>query len=586
MANFRDYIKERNILTEEQFKKATEDSTKQRSSTFYSSLTSLGYLSEDVVVHEACQFFGYREIKNPFETKIDFDRTLKFMSIDRIIKDRMFVVTVTNEDDEPEQVVVIPNPEIDAYRTAATTGLGEEPKFALITSAQYEVFAQYQIKPKQNQIQSSEIDKEAASTRDKQRANALRDIESTAAQKLLDSLIECAIDRRASDLHIRAMGYGRNARVDLRVDGSMQHYTDIQGSALENLRNLLKTKCKVGGEQPDAPVEGQIIVNHNGKEVDTRVNIVRAVGGYDFVLRFITSNIRSLPDLGLSETNLRIVRQMFNWTKGLVLVCGPVGSGKTTLLYAGLAEMLAKDRVIFTLEDPVEITVPGIVQNNVSKEKGMTYQKKFPSSLRHDPDIILIGEIREGEVAANAIQASNTGHLVLSTIHANDAVGAISRLENIGVEPYALGEVLSGVIAQRLVRRICPDCKEEYDLPLDHRWRDKFDLGYGPLKLWRGRGCAKCAGTGYYDRICINEIITVSGEVRDAVQTHAPRSVIETALVKEHFKSYVDDGVEKALMGITTLDEIETYKDDNQQSIQSAKAAGPHLPTWADPTLQ
>lgn len=583
MANFRDYIKERNILTEEQFKKVTADSTRQRSSTFYGSLISLGYLSEEVVVHEACQFYGYAEIKNPFETKIDFDKTLKFMSIERVVKDKMFVVTV---DEEGEQVVVIPNPEIDSYKTAATTGMGRDPKFALITSAQYEVFAQYQIKPKQNQLQSAEIDKEAASTRDKQRANALRDIESTAAQKLLDSLIECAIERRASDLHIRAMGYGRNARVDLRVDGSIQHYTEIQGSALENLRNLLKTKCKVGGEQPDAPVEGQIVIKHNGKDIDTRVNIVRAVGGYDFVLRFITSDIRSLPDLGLSDSNLRLVRQMFNWTKGMVLVCGPTGSGKTTLLYAGLIEMLAKDKVIFTLEDPVEITVPGIVQNNVSKEKGMTYQKKFPSALRHDPDIILIGEIREGEVANNAIQASNTGHLVLSTIHTNDAISAVSRLVNIGVEPYALGEVLSGVIAQRLVRRICPDCKEEYDLPLDHPWRDKFDLGYGPLKLWRGRGCAKCAGTGYYDRICINEIITVNGEVRDAIQTHAPRSVIETALVKDNFKSYVADGIEKALKGITTLDEIETYENDNQQSIQSEKAAGPHLPTWADPTAQ
>lgn len=558
---FKDHIKARELLSEEDFKRVVDDSNRTRTGTFYSSLINSGFLPEETVVAEACEFFGLSKIENAFHTEIDFTVSLKVCSIENIINRKQFAITCDNE-----LIYIIPNPELDNVRSQVMTALGYEPQYGLITNEQFEVFAQYQLKPRQNQIRSSDI--AIKDNKPKQRGINLTELEATAAQKLLDSLIECAIERRASDLHIRAMGRDKNAKVLLRVDGVIQEYTEIQSNALENLRNLLKTKCRVGGEQPDAPVEGQIVVTYNGVDIDTRVNIVRSVAGYDFVLRFITSTVRSIPELGLSENNLALYRRLLNLTKGLVLVCGPTGSGKTTLLYAGMQEKLAENKVIFTMEDPVEITMPGIVQLEVKKEKGMTYQKRFPSSLRHDPDIILFGEIREIEVANNAIQASDTGHLVLSTLHANDAASAITRLINIGVDPYALGDILAGVVAQRLVRRICPDCKVEYDLPADHHWRKMYNLGSGPIRLAKGTGCAKCAGTGYYDRIAINEIILVTNEIRDAIQTRSPRSVVEGALKKSEFQSYIQDGIEKAKMGITTLDELTDFQNDILRSIQ------------------
>lgn len=551
---FKDHMKESGLLTQEQYKKVLNDSLSVRGGTFYSALMKSGYMDAKDIVAEACSFFGYYQIDNPFETEVNFEVSLKIHNIDKIIAKHQFAVML-----DDATVFVIADPEDDATKSAVNMVMGESARYALITDDQYEVFAQYQIKPKQHELRSDEVHKSEITGA---KRNANLDLETTAAQKLLNALIESAIERRASDLHIRSMGKNRNAKVLLRVDGVMQEYTEIKANALENLRNLLATKGRVGGVKPDAPVEAQISVNYKGEEIDTRVNIIKATAGYDFVLRFITSSVRSISELGLSEENQTKYRQLLSLTKGLVLICGPTGSGKTTLLYAGLQEKLAELKVIFTMEDPVEITLPGIVQMNIKKEARMSYEEVFPSSLRHDPDIILIGEIRKLEVALNAIQASDTGHLVLSTLHANDAASAISRLINIGVDPYAFGDIIAGIVAQRLVRRVCEDCKEYYMLEKNHPWREMYKLGNGPIKLARGRGCAKCAGTGYFDRTAINEIVLVNPELRDAIQMKAPRSVIEDALLKAGFKSYIDDGIDKALKGITTLDEIADYQRD------------------------
>lgn len=573
--SFKDHIRESGLLSAADYKRVLEDSMNRRNGTFYSSLQKMGILDEKTVIEEACKVFGCIQIDDPFRVPIDFDITLKITSIENIRETKQFAVTM-----DGETVYVIADPENDAAKNAATTVIGHIPKFALITAEQFEVFSLYQIKPKENAMTSDTVIEKAKPagkgggllTGDSATDTTI----TTAAQKLLNSLIQCAIERRASDLHIRAMGRNMNAKVLLRVDNDIQDYTEIKANVLDNLRNLLKTECRVGGENPNAPVEGQITVKHGDEDIDVRVNIVRAKAGYDFVLRFIRSTVREIPDLGMSKYNEALYRRLLLMTQGLILICGPTGSGKTTLLYAGLIDRLREHKVVYTMEEPVEIVVPGIVQNDITKtkndyteERKNKYREAFSSALRADPDIMLFGEIRNEDVAEDVIQASNTGHLVLSTLHANDAASAISRLIYMGIEPYALGDTLAAVIAQRLVRRVCPDCKEEYDLPANHYWRTMFDLGDGPIRLARGCGCAKCAGTGYFDRIAINEIAVVNNEVRDAIQTKAPRSVIEAALLKNGFKSYIEDGVEKALAGITTLSELEKYQNDVVKSIRA-----------------
>lgn len=552
---FKDYVKARGLLTDDQYKTVFERSLSTRGGTFYSALLESGFLDEDTVVQTACDFFHYARVGKPFDVPINFDLSFKLGTIDEIIERKQFAVELPGG-----TAYVLADPEQDNVKSAVTTAFGKTPQFVLITKAEYLVFAQYQLKPKQNAVASANVVAEREDQIGK--GSKLSELESTAAQRLLDSLIECAIERRASDLHIRAMGNGERALVLLRVDGKLAPYTELQGNVLENLRNLLRTKCRVGGEQPHAPVEGQISVKYQGKLIDTRVNIVRSVGGYDFVLRFITSKIRSLGELGLSESSQQTFRRMTSFTKGLVLICGPTGSGKTTLLYAGLKEKMEQLKSIYTIEDPVEIRMPGIVQTNVDVERGLTYKKLFKSALRHDPDIVLLGEIRDVDVANDCIQAADTGHLVMSTIHAHDAVASISRLINLGVDPYALGDILAGVVAQRLVRRICPECKEAYELSPDHPWRKAYRLGNGRITLYRGRGCAKCAGTGYFDRVAINEMVVVTSELRDEVQVKAPRSRLERALLKSGFHSYIEDGVDKALAGITTLDELDEFRND------------------------
>ena len=552
---FEKYIQEKGVLTETQFKSVLDNSTSKKNSTFFEALKNASYISEEKLISLACDCYGYERVKDPFKTGVEFDATSKILDLEKAAETKQFAI-INNE----HLTFIIANPQDDGIKNKIRNELGEEIPFALITSEQFDVFSQYQLKPRINQLRSFDIN---ASIREGERMSAIKrgDMVASAAQKLLDDLVYCALERHASDLHICPLNED-DAMVTLRVDGKVHDYTTIRTSSLENLRNLLKTQAKVGGEDPDIPVEGQIKFKYNGNPIDTRINIVKTRSGYDFALRFIESHLMQLEDLGMSDDNYKKYNNFLRSTKGIVLACGPTGSGKTSLLYAGLQKIRDEKRRIFTMEDPVEIIMPGITQNDIIKEKNISYTARMKTCLRHDPDVIIIGEIRDLEVANEAIQAANTGHLVFSTLHTNDAVGAISRLINMGVEPFALGDALAGVVAQRLVRRVCPNCKETYKLPSNHRWREQYNLGDGQITLARGTGCATCAGTGYHGRMAINEIIITDSEIRDAIQNKLTRAKLEKLLEKRKFVPFLQDGVQKALAGITTFDELDDFRYD------------------------
>lgn len=545
-------IKQSGILTDEQYRAVQAEQAKKRNCTFFKAMKNAKVMDEEKLVDIACQFFHLHRIENAFKCEVDFTLTNKTMGdVFQAMDSRMFVLR-----DNGKQFFVLNDPENESLRNKASSALGQEPEFALITSNEFNIILHYQLTPRAISEQANKIKVTSSSGLQEDQSEA-----ATSTQKLLDMLINAALERRASDLHLLPLS-DEKAQVMLRVDGALYNYAIIKADILQNLRNRLKTMSNVGGDTPDRPVEGQINTMFHGKRVDIRVNILKSSLGYDFNLRFIDANLRGLEELGLTEDNYNQYMHLLHMTKGLVILCGPTGSGKTSLMYAGFKRLLSENKAIFTIEDPVEIVLPGITQLQVYKERGMSYAERFPSALRHDPDVIGIGEIRTLEVAEQTIQAANTGHLVVSTVHTNDSIGAISRLKNLGLQPYTIGDVLAAVVAQRLVRRVCPYCAETYELPKEHIWRKRYNLGDGNVILKRGKGCEACAGTGYRERVAVHEFLVTTPELRSAIQKNATRTEIENILRENGFKTYIEDAREKAIQGITSFDEVDKLYAD------------------------
>lgn len=553
MATFNQYIRDGHFLSPEKFKKAQDEQSAVRNSTFFSALKRSGVMPEEQLLSLACEFFKVARVENAFTNEVDYVATCKVMgNIFLAIEHKMFAIRVNGK-----QHFVVNDPENEVLRAKAVSALGQEPIFALVSDAEFEIINQYQLTPKAISDQANQIKVGGSAN---QRVDDAGE-NASYTQKLLDMLITAALNQRASDLHLLPLD-GEQAMVMLRVDGELYQYSTIRTQILSNLRNKLRTMSQVGGETEDKPVEGQISTMYKGERVDIRINILRSALGFDFNMRFIASDLKSLEELGLSETNYNHYMHLLHMTKGLVILCGPTGSGKTSLLYAGFKKLLAENKAIFTIEDPVEIVLPGTTQIQVKKERGMTYADRFPSALRHDPDVIGIGETRTLDVAEQTVQAANTGHLVFTTLHTNDAVGAISRLVNLGLPSYTIGDVLAAVVAQRLVRRVCTACAEEYSLPADSVWRDRYHLGDGEIKLKRGKGCARCAGCGYRGRIAVNEFLLTTPKIRNAIQKNATRTELEDILKGEGYRTYIEDAVDKSLQGITTLDEVDKLWSD------------------------
>ena len=566
MASFTQFIRDGHYITNELFQKASQIQASKRNNTFYAALKELRGFEDGQLVKLACDFFGYHLVNNAFEVKVDFEKTEKIYGDIFAAIDRKSCVITHND----KEYVIIYDPEDESTKNTCTIALGSDPKFAICTDADFSIINQYQLQPRAvwSRAQSVKYAADAKPITGSLMRGFTRnaDMTTSAVDSLLTMLMDAALNRRASDLHIQQLS-DEDAQVLFRIDGKIYHYTNIDADTLPNLRTKLKTMCDIGGTDQTMPVEGQIKHVHNDVNIDVRVNVITTTKNrYDFTLRFISSDIRELDDLGLNPDVLTKYRNLLHMTKGLVIICGPTGCGKTSLLYAGFKELLRQEHqpIICSVEDPVEIVLPGVTQVDVKKEKKMTYAKVFPSFLRHDPDVITIGEVRTLEVAEQAIQSSNTGHLTFTTLHTNDALSAITRLTNLGLDPYVVGDVLAAIVAQRLIRRVCPHCAEEYQLPIDHEWRKRYNLGNEPLVLKKGKGCSHCAGTGYLGRMAVNEIVVSSPILRDAIQKNQTRTEIERVLesTPEGHKTYIEDAVEKALAGKTTFEEVDAlYKD-------------------------
>jgi general secretion pathway protein E len=378
--------------------------------------------------------------------------------------------------------------------------------------------------------------------------------------KLVNMVMFQALKMRASDIHLQP--FEDRLQIRYRVDGVLYDMEAVPKKVQDAVVSRVKVMGKMDIAERRVPQDGRATIKVGESEVDVRISSVPTNHGERIVMRLLdkTTNVYKIDEIGLNSDHAETVRRFSRLAHGIILVTGPTGSGKTTTLYAMLSEIDSKENNVITIEDPIEYHLAGISQIQVSNKKGLTFAAGLRSLLRQDPDIMMVGEIRDEETARIAIQAALTGHLVLSTLHTNDSAGAVTRMLDIGVEPYLVASSLIGVIAQRLVRLICPECREEV-VPDAETIRKLKECKLSPEdfpngKVWRGRGCDNCFNTGYTGRTAIYEILKVSEKIREYVVDRASASVIKRTALQDGLITLRGDGIIKVKEGRTTIDEV------------------------------
>ncbi|MEE2641504.1 MAG: ATPase, T2SS/T4P/T4SS family [Planctomycetota bacterium] len=378
--------------------------------------------------------------------------------------------------------------------------------------------------------------------------------------RLVNEILTEAIESRTSDIHIEAQEKG--IKIRYRIDGVLQRQpVPTEMNRFQNaIVSRLKIMAKLNIAEKRVPQDGRIKLRVKGREIDIRVSIIPMLHGEGIVMRILDKDnlAFSLRGIGMSESVHRQFQQLIKLPHGIVLVTGPTGSGKTTTLYSALEEIKSEDTKIITTEDPIEYQLEGINQIQVHKKVGLTFAASLRSILRHDPDVVLVGEIRDLETAENATQASLTGHLVFSTLHTNDSAGSFMRLCDMGVDPFLVTSTIEGVLAQRLVRKLCGECciavsPAELDLPEDFPLDRVEREG---LTLYRPGGCPSCRNTGYRGRMGIYELLVSNDRIKALAAERAPTNEIKKAAVDQGMATLRMDGWEKVLQGVTTVDEV------------------------------
>ena len=392
-------------------------------------------------------------------------------------------------------------------------------------------------------------------------------IKSAPVSKMVLVILRHAIDGRASDVHIEPTL--KDTKVRYRIDGILRTSLVLPKYIHAAIIARVKVLANLKLDETRKPQDGRIRLNIEGRDIDFRVSTLPLFEGEKVVLRILdsTSSVPALEKLGYHDVHIDTINQNVKRPHGLILLTGPTGSGKTTTLYTVLS-MLNKDGTnIVTLEDPIEYYMSGVNQSQINPEIGYSFATGLRAILRQDPNVIMVGEIRDKETTELVIHASLTGHMILSTLHTNDALGAIPRMIDLGAEPFLLSSVINLVIAQRLARKICPDCKTQTEIPARLIKQAKEQIDRTPAKylegintteliFYKGKGCARCGDLGYQGRTAVAELIDITPEIREIINRGGDRLEIEKVLPKQHFISLAQASLIKALQGVTTLDEV------------------------------
>lgn len=397
------------------------------------------------------------------------------------------------------------------------------------------------------------------------------DVHRMAEQPTLINLVNLvlleAIQSRSSDVHIEP--FENELKVRYRIDGMLVEQPPPPKHLQPALIGRIKIMSGMNIAERYIPQDGHITLRFEGRKVDIRVSTVPTLYGESVVMRILDKSALRLDfeSLGMPESMRNIMDRLIGKPHGLVLVTGPTGSGKTTTLYAALAKLYDPSKKIITIEDPVEYELSGINQIPVNPKRGLDFATGLRHILRQDPDVIFVGEIRDSETANIAIRAAMTGHLIFSTVHTNDAVSSIGRLIDMGAEPYLVASVIEGVLAQRLGRRVCPDCAEPRPMPedLSHRL-SAAELALFKGRVWRGAGCDRCNQSGYFGRLGCFELLQITPRLRQAISDNRPATEL-AGLVDEAYVTMRQDGLKKAAEGLTTIEEVLRATQDTDESV-------------------
>jgi len=392
--------------------------------------------------------------------------------------------------------------------------------------------------------------------------------------RFVNQVLKDAIELRASDIHLEP--FEDELRIRYRIDGVLQEVP--VPAQIKKFQPAIVARVKILSHlniaEKRLPQDGRIKVRIEAAEVDIRVSIIPMLHGEAVVMRLLRQNsaLRGVRDLGMHEREYSCLRRVLDLPHGIVLVTGPTGSGKTSTLYTALQEINDAERKIVTIEDPIEYQLRGVNQIQVSEKSGLTFARGLRSILRHDPDVILIGEIRDQETAQIAVQASLTGHLVFSTLHTNDAPGALTRLVDMGVEPYLVASSLEAVLAQRLVRLLCPRCKAVDDSPAARAYRGRIGIPE-ETPIYRAVGCRECRQTGFHGRQAIFEWMDTSNEIRQLILQNASTDVIRDAARRAGMTTLAEDGRRLVREGRTTIEEILSVTTVHEEDPRAAAKA-------------
>jgi len=372
--------------------------------------------------------------------------------------------------------------------------------------------------------------------------------------RLVNSILEYAVNQNASDIHMEPRESGMYVR--MRIDGVLRQTFTVPRAT----QNAVIARVKVMGNMNIAehkiPLDGRSNIRIGEKDVDLRISTLPTVYGEKVVIRLLnkSSSLLNTKGIGLTDKNLAKFQRLLENSNGVILIVGPTGSGKSSTMYTMIGELNTEEVNLVTLEDPVEYNFDGVNQVQINEKTGMTFASGLRSILRQDPDIIAVGEIRDGETADIAMRAAITGHLVLSTLHTNDAPSTLDRLLDMGVEGYLISSALKGIISQRLTRRICPNCRTAYEASAEEQAMLHLPYVAG-RKFYRGKGCPQCFGTGFRGRIAAFEILTITRPIRDAIADNLPRSELMSRIEESDFEPLINDCVRLVLDGTTTVEE-------------------------------
>ncbi|CUU50168.1 GspE/PulE family protein [Clostridium beijerinckii] len=391
----------------------------------------------------------------------------------------------------------------------------------------------------------------------KQAIDEMSEVNSAPVVKMVDYLFKNSVEMKTSDIHIEP--FENEIRIRYRIDGKLQTVNTLGIESLGPLVTRIKILAGLNIAEKRIPQDGRIMFEVDGAQVDLRVSVLPVVNGEKIVIRILNTNgaILNKKQLGMSEENIHRLNRIIGNPHGIILVTGPTGSGKSTTLYSILNELNSNSVNIITVEDPVEYTMNGINQVSVNEKAGLTFASGLRSILRQDPDIIMIGEIRDEETAEIATRAAITGHLVLSTLHTNDAPSSIIRLVDMGIKPYLVSTSVVGVIAQRLVRKICNNCKEAYEASEYEKEVLEKNINE-PLTIYRGAGCGYCNNTGYSGRVGIYEIMEVTRDHREAISSGANTDDLRDISVRKGMKTLESECKDLVIGGRTTIEELST----------------------------